>query len=177
MKNIYILVILLVVAVAAFIGIKYIAGPDKTPEGAVEYQAVTIKDLIGSANQYDGKNILVKGKFTDMTNRPVPMCVPSGIGLFPKIKEGYKTYPSTWGISNQDGEIGIDVIDENGVHVSTKPNYKEGQEIELRGMVKSTTVADSCSKDIRYKSVYIEVNARDIDITLKPLPKTLPEDR
>lgn len=177
MKNIYILIVLLMVAAAVFIGIKYIAEPGRTPEGTVEHQAVTIKELIGSADQYDGKNILIKGKFTDMTNRPVPMCEPTGTGLFPKIREGYKIYPSTWGISNQDGEIGIDVIDENGVHVSTKPNYIEGQEIELKGVAKSTTVADSCSKDIRYKSVYLEVNAGDVDITLKSLPKTLPEDR
>lgn len=176
MKNIYILAILLVVAAAVFIGITYIAEPEKTPEGMTEYQSVTIKELIGFADQYDGKNILVKGKFTDMTNRAVPMCMPTGTGLFPQIK-GYKTYPSNWSISNQDGEIGIDVIDENSVHTSTMPNYKEGQEIELRGVAKSTTVADSCSRDIRFKSVYIEVRAKDVDMTLTPSPKTLPEIR
>lgn len=177
MKNIYIFIGVLVVAAIAFFGIKYINKPGNTPERTSEYQTVTIKGLISYSNQYDGKNILVRGKFTDMTNMPVPMCVPTGTGINPEIREGYKTYPSTWGISNQDGEIGVDVIDENGIHISTKPNYREGQEIELKGTAKFTTVADSCSKDIRYKSIYIEVNARDVDITLKPLPKNLPEDR
>jgi hypothetical protein len=109
-----------------------------------------------------------------MTNRPVPMCIPSGTGLNPKIKENYKTYPSTWGIASPDGEIGIGVIDENNVHISTKPNYREGQEIELKGVAKSTTVADSCSKDVRYKSVYIEVRARDDNVISIPLPKSPP---
>ena len=129
---------------------------------------VTIKELIIDTTKYDGQNILVRGKFTDMRNRPITQCEPIGTGINPEIREGYAIYPSTWGISNQGGEIGVDVIDENGVYDSTVPNYKEGQEIELRGIAKSTTVADNCNRDIRYKSVYIEIDTKDIDITLKP---------
>jgi hypothetical protein len=169
-----IILILLIVSVILISGcIQQI----KDVERPTEYQTVTIKELISDTTKYNGQEILVRGKFTDMRNRPIPMCEPIGTGLNPEIREGYKTYLSTWGISNQDGEIGVDVIDENAVHISTMPNYKEGQEIELIGIAKSTTVADNCNRDIRYKSVYIEIDAKDIDITLKPLPKTLPENK
>jgi hypothetical protein len=171
MKKNYILIGLVVIVTVIFIGIMY---TDKI-EKISEYQAVTIKELINDTTKYNGQKILVRGKFTDMTIRPVPMCIPIGTGENPEIREEYKTYPSTWGISSQDGEIGVVVIDENNIQISTLPNYKEGQEIELKGMARSTTVADFCNRDIRYKSVYIEVNAKDIDITLKPLPKILPD--
>lgn len=178
--RVYILIpALLLIAAAVFIGIRYIAEFQRTPKGATEYQTVTIKELISSIDQYDGKNVLVGGKFTNRTGigrRPLPMCMPTGTGLFPKIKESYKIYPSTWGVSSQDGIIGINVIDENGTRISTKPNYEEGQEIELRGMAKFATVADYCSRDIRYKSVYVEVSVRNVDIALKLSPKTLPEN-
>ncbi len=171
MKNIYILIWLVSALILMAVFIQQIRDIKKP----TDYQTVSIKELISNTTKYDGQKILVRGKFTDMRKRPIPMCVPIGTGESPEIRESYKTYPSTWGVFNQDGEIGVDVIDENGVQISTMPNYKEGQKIELRGIVRSTTVADYCDRDIRYRSVYIEVNIKDIDITLKPSPKTLKE--
>ena len=173
MKNIYILTGLLLTVILVSGCSQQIKDVEK-PAG---YQMVTIKELISDTTKYDGQKISVVGKFTDMRYRPTPECIAVGTGENPEIREAYKTYPSSWGISNQDGEIGLDVIDENGVHISTMPNYKEGQEIELKGIARSTTVADNCNRDIRYRSVYIEVNVEDVAITLKPSPETSPGDK
>ena len=173
MKKNIILILLIVSAILISGCVQQI----KDVSGPAEYQTVTIKDLISDTTKYGGQKILVVGRFTDMSSRSIPQCVPVGTGVNPETRDIYRTYLSTWGISDQDGKISVDVIDENGVHDSTMPNYKEGQEIELRGIARATTVADYCSRDIRYKSVYIEVNANDIDITSKPLPKSLPQDK
>lgn len=167
MKNIYIwLTGLLIILAVIFIGIRYSGLTEKTST----YQAVTVKELIRFSDQYDGKMISVRGKFTAMINRGVTDCWPVGTGNNPEIKESYRPYVSAWGIYDKDGTIGIEVYDENGVYIGTLPNYKENKEIELKGIAKSTTVEDQCNRDVRYKSVYIEVATRDIDITLKPSP-------
>ncbi|MBD3203846.1 hypothetical protein GF327_06100 [Candidatus Woesearchaeota archaeon] len=173
LKKSYILIVL-------FLSVMLVSGciqQIKDTEKQEGYQAVTIKELINDTTKYDGQKVSVMGEFTDMRGKLIPECVPIGTGENPEIREEYKVYPSVWGISNQHGEIGVDVVDENGVHISTMPDYKEGQEIELKGTIRSTTVADYCDKDIRYKSMYIEVNAKDVDIRLKPLPKILPQDK
>lgn len=168
-----IVILIAIGTVASYLALKQ---GDGTLVKRGEYKTITIKELIDNTAKYDGQKILVKGKYTDMTNRPAPDCIPVGTGQNPEIRERYKTYPSTWGISDQNGEIGVKVIDERGVQISALPNYKENQEIELKGIARPTTVADKCNLDIRYKSVYIEVDVKDIDITLKSYLREKPEE-
>jgi len=168
-----ILITLIIIFAIIFVGILYTENIKKNSD----YKQVSIKELINDPKKYDGQNILIKGKFTKMIERPLPECIPIGTGDRPEIKEEYKTYPSAWGIYDQDGEIGVMVYDEKLGIISTLPNYREDQGIELKGIARSTTVSDYCDLNIRYRSIYIEVNVRDIDVTLKPLSENLPQDR
>lgn len=140
---------------------EFIPCPSTKP--AQDFEAVTIKQLITDRVKFDGKKVSVKGKFKDMSKKAIPMCVPSGNSKNPQIKEGYRIYPSTWAVSDVEGNVlGLDIIDQNGSHSSTLPNYKEDEEMELKGIVKATTVPDICRMDIRYKSIYLEVRVEDI---------------
>ena len=174
-RNAYILIALVLVLVLVGIYFQRLENTEKS----ANYQIVAIKELISDIAKYDGQKILIKGKFTDRRDKPIldRMCTGSRAEKKPEIREEYRAYSSTWGIYDQDEIIAVIVIDKSGRHISTMPNYKEGQEIKLKGIVRSATVGDYCNKNIRYRSVYIEVNPKDIDITLKPLPSVPPESK
>jgi hypothetical protein len=139
-----------------------------------EYKTVTIQELITNIDEYNEKNVYIRGKFTGLNVKPIPQCIPIGTGENPEIRENYMAYPATWGVFNQDGEISVVVIGENDVRIGTLPNYVKDRDIALKGTIKSTTISDYCNRDIRNKSLYIELSPKDIDITLKPLPDSIP---
>ncbi len=148
-------------------------------EETSEYQMVTVEELTNNTTAYDGQKILVRGKYKEVLAWPVPACIPIGTGENPKIIEGYTPYQSEWGISGSDGFgfIGVEVISESGWYHGGIPNYDKGQEIVLKGIARAITIQEYCNRDIRIRSVYIEVNERDIDITSESPPKTKPESR
>jgi len=132
-----------------------------------EYQTVTVRELISDTTAYDGQKILVKGKYVQGP-WPVPSCMPKGTGENPEIREGYAFYRvCRWGIKGLDG-FGLIGVRETGQGSGVLPNYERQQEIELKGIARATTIETYCNRDIRHRSVYIEVDVKDIDITLKP---------
>ena len=175
------LLVLVVLVLATGVGC---ANPAEVPDGraaatgeASEYQTVTIRELVSDTTAYDGQKVLVRGEFRDMSGRPIPACEPTGTGKDPEIRESYRIYYRSWGVSDVSGTVGVRVIDKNGVGISRPlPNYEEGQQIELRGIARASTVQATCNRDVRYRSLYLEVNAADIDITLKPGTGLNPED-
>ncbi len=66
------------------------------------------------------------------------------------------------------------MVNKNGTHISVYPNYKDGEEISLAGIARTTTTSDECPSGIRYESIYLEVREEDVNLTLKPLPITTP---
>lgn len=136
-----------------------------------EYKAVTIKELLSDMISYDGQKVLVKGKYVIFgASGGHPACIQMGTGENPTILDVYQRYRHYWGIADQDGEISV-VTHDNGVEINTKPNYEEGQEIELKGIVRYVTIASDCDRDVRYKSIYFRVNPKDVDVDLKPFAK------
>ena len=139
---------------------------------STEYQTVTFDELTSDTTAYDGQKILIRGKYVEGP-WGVPQCIPRGTGENPEIIEGYAFYQGgSWALANPDGYglLGVEVVDDRGTHNHTTPNYERDQRIALRGIARATTFEDPCDRDKRYKTVYIEVNEKDIDITLKPPP-------
>jgi len=141
--------------------------------GEEETKETTISSLLANLEKYDSQPITVTGKYKKSGYKAIPMCKPTGTGKNSIIKETYRIYPSSWiltELNDEYKELGIIVISEKGVQISTLPNYTEGQQVTLQGVAKFTTVQDNCSRDIRYKSIYLEVRAEDINIDTKALP-------
>ena len=140
-----------------------------------DFEEVTIKQLFENRDKYNGKKVKVKGEYRVLSGRARPMveCMPSGNGKNPQIIES-NIITTTWGISDGLNELGVDAIDQSGVRNSTLPNYNKGQEIQLEGLARTSIVNNDCNLDIRYKVIYLEVKAEDIDITVKPPLDTLP---
>jgi hypothetical protein len=137
------------------------------PVAPPEYQPVTIAELIGNTSAYNNRNVAVSGRYVDFTQRPPPQCYPNPGCGFPQQLETYALYPTTWGIADGSGEVGVLVIYDVGTLVHTLPDYEEGETITIRGTALATTVSDYCNSLLRYRSLYISVDARDIDITIE----------
>jgi len=140
------------------------------PPATSEYTPVTIGELIGNTTKYDGQKVEVTGEYINLYPWAQPGCVPVGKNRSPEIREVYHVCPSVWGIYDIDGRIGVAVIASNGVEICNPPNYDKDEEIVLRGIARATTVPDYCFPYIRFRSIYIEVNASDIDITFGQPP-------
>ena len=138
------------------------------PVPTVEYQPVTIAELIANTSAYNNEHVVVTGRFVDFTQRPPPECYPNPGCNFGQQLNIYAPYRSTWGIADGSGEIGVLVIYNVGTLVHTLPDYEDGETITIRGTALATTVPDYCNSMLRYRSLYISVDAEDIDITIAP---------
>jgi len=138
------------------------------PVPTVEYQPVTIAELIANTSAYNNEHVVVTGRFVDFTQRPPPECYPNPGCSFGQQLNIYAPYRSTWGIADGSGEIGVLVIYNVGTLVHTLPDYEDGETITIRGTALATTVPDYCNSMLRYRSLYISVDAEDIDITIAP---------
>jgi len=138
------------------------------PSAAPDYQPVTIAELIANTSAYNNHKVAVSGEFVDFTRQPAPECYPNPGCGFPQQLEVYAPYRTTWGIVDGSGEIGVLVIYDVGTLVHILPNYEEGETITIRGTALATTVPDYCNSMLRYRSLYISVDADDIDITIAP---------
>lgn len=134
---------------------------------APEYTPVTIAGLIGNSTAYNNEKVSVSGRYVDFAHRPPPQCPPQlGCSTVTQQLETYALYPTTWGIADGDGEIGVLVIHDMGTLVHTLPNYEEGEMITLKGTSIATTTPGRCNSTTQYRSLYIAVDAKDIDITI-----------
>ena len=138
------------------------------PVAPVEYRPVTIAELIANTSAYDNEHVEVSGRYVDFTRRTPPECYPNPGCGFGQQLDIYATYRSTWGIADGSGEVGVLVIYDVGTLVHTLPNYEEGETVTIRGKALATTVSDYCNSLLRYRSLYISVDANDIDITITP---------
>ena len=155
----------LIIAAVAFCA----CSPAEQPATS-EYTPVTIAELIANTTKYDGKKVSVSGEYALLT-QGIPGCIPVNSNRSPEYRDDYKIFPSTWGISDSGSAIGTAVFRPDGVQTGALPNYKEGDKLELKGIAVATTVQDYCFPYISFQSMYIKVNASDIDIDyLKPLP-------
>lgn len=147
----------------------------KEPSG--DYIQVTISELINNIDKYNGQKVSVRGNYEKVAeNRGYPQCVQTGTGENPKLIDNYVQYPSTWGIWEQKLDptvrFSVKVAGQNGIDIGTKPLFNENEEIELRGIARAATVEDSCNRDIRSKSIYLQ-----IDVNIVPIPeKSEPEN-
>ena len=137
------------------------------PVAPVEYKPVTIEELIGNTSAYNNEHVAVSGEYVDFSRRPPPECYPNPGCGFPQQLETYAPYRTTWGIADDSGEIGVLVIYNVGTLVHTLPNYEEGETITIRGTALATTVSDYCNSMLKYRSLYISVDSKDIDITIE----------
>jgi hypothetical protein len=154
----------LIAAVLALAATSCCAGEPVSP---VEYQPVTVAELIANTSAYDNQHVVVSGEFVDFTQRPPPECYPNPGCGFPQQLDIYAPYRSTWGIADGSDEIGVLVIYNVGTLVHTLPDYEEGETVTIRGKALATTVSDYCNSMLRYRSLYISVDADDIDITIE----------
>ncbi len=160
---------ILVVSTLLTVALAFCACTPGEPPATSDYTPVTIGELIGNTTKYDGQKVEVSGTYTVIIlGRPA--CIPVETNKSIEIREDYEIFSSGWGISDDNGIISVVVISDSGVQIGSLPNYGEDEEIELRGVARAATVKNYCWPYIRYKSVYIEVNASDIDVDLKPLP-------
>lgn len=144
-----------------------------SPKPTEVFEQVTIKQLVTDMSEFDSKKVSVKGIYAQMSTIEA-MCVPTGSDNTPRILEEYQFYPTAWVISKGSDALGIKVLDKNNAVNSTLPNYKMREEIELKGIARTTTVPDQCRSNIRHKSIYLEVKEEDVNLTSKPLPQNPP---
>ena len=57
-----------------------------------------------------------------------------------------------------------------------KPLYDQEEEVVLSGVVRYTTVGDSCQVGVTHDSAYLELDVDDADIPQKKPPSTPPTD-
>jgi len=142
------------------------------------YQSITIEELISDTAAYDGMNVLITGTYNNAALAE-PQCIPIGTGENPEIRDEYALYRSSVRITGLYESVGIEFIDmileDRRVD---EINYEYGQEVTFRGIVRATTVQQQCNRDVRYRSYYIEVKAKDMDVTWIPTnpPQTKPDD-
>ncbi len=150
--------VLYLLFVIALVGLSCLISTKGAPEVSI---GEVVSDRLGEG-EHEGNRILVSGIYRKQ-EFPRPMCVPTGTGEDPEITENYKVFPSRWMIVGDGKMLGVMVLD-GAIQVSTLPQYEEGQSISLEGVVRYATVVRPCNKDIHDKSVYIEVDIKDVDI-------------
>lgn len=161
------LIVLIAVGIYLALYLRQANQGDST-SGASTYQPVKIKQLIDSINQYNGKKVLVTGKYQSKTNTgELPLCTTPESGTTPEVLENYVVYKSKWVISDQTNEIGVLVLGSNGIEVKTLPNFSKDQQITLKAIARATTVKSPCNKNISNKSIYLEIKAADINLSSK----------
>jgi hypothetical protein len=152
-------------------GVAAVGRAQDAPVEQVHFEPVTIPDIAADPVGFDGRAVVIRGTYL-APSFAYPACIAWGGGT-PTIIEEYTVYPSTWLLQDGRAALGIDVVlDIEGhiMHDSTRPNYAEGQMVELRGVVRATTLTDHCDRDRLYRSAYLQVHRRDADMPpTKPL--------
>ena len=175
-----ILVIIALLAVGGFFYFKSLPSLIPSPENKIiaqEYEKVGISQLIADPKAWDGKKVAVSG-FYNGRSLPIPLCMFVEKKPNPELKNEYKRYNTIWAISDGEGDIGV-IVEDGDIQISNRPNYGKDQQITIKAVARYTEVEQDCNPNILYKSVYLEVQAKDLGDALpsKPLPSNAPSNK
>lgn len=133
---------------------------DVDQRDSIEYEQVTIGELVGNTTAYDLRNVSVNGTYVDMPMydlHPAVICWRQ-CDTYQLIEEysEYRCY--FWGISDGHDTIALCPLSDRDKY----PHLEEGQEIEIRGTAHATTIVVGWCSCRKLRSLYITVDARDI---------------
>lgn len=142
--------------------------------GPPEYQPVTIDELIANTSVYDGQKVTVTGEYIDLDKfhcnmiEPVPLLGEEECTNPPYVDKYSPYFVGPWGISSggSEGNI-VAFIFQCDADECEPPDFKEGQEIEVRGVVEATVFIGCDCECVKCRSLFI-APATPKDVTIIP---------
>ncbi len=129
------------------------------------YPPVSPTTISQYMDSYKNRQVTLQGTYLPFSLVIKPLCVVEGGTVkYPELRSDYKPLNASWGVYDQSIPLAVKVVASNGQELPLDPTFKEGEKVNLKGIIRLTTTPDECNKDVNYQSAYLEITPEVIGV-------------